>query len=147
MRFVYIKIPYENLPGLRITKGSDDNLATLNEGPVAANAYFTCGDLVLNYNKESGEVLSFDGYLPYFDSLQTTNKLKLPEDSIAARLFVGDICGSPIFNIDKLPLELSDDRSIIHAGTGKYDQILELSADVYVGLTEEHITDIYLHLT
>ncbi len=147
MRFVFIEVSPANIPGMRITKDQNDNLATINDGPTVANTYFTCGDLVLNYNQESGEVVSFDGYLPYFETLQVDHKAMLPAKAIPARLFVGDLSDKPIFSVEKLPLQLLGGGNIIHAGRGKSSQILKLSEDIYIGLNNESITDMYLRLS
>ena len=147
MRFTFIEIPSSITPGLRVTKDKSDNLSTLNASPTVSNAYFTSGDLVLNYNKESGEVVSFDGYLPYFDTLPLDTRTTLPRSAISARLFVGDLSGNAIFSIDALPLHLIESESIIHAGQGKSSQIIKLSEDVYIGLKKESIVDIYLRLS
>ena len=147
MRFIFTKISEQYLPGLRINIHESGNLATLNIGPVASNAYFTCGDLVINYNKESGEIISIDGYLPYFDDIKISKALKLPKDPIPGRLFLGDLDVRPYFPIEKLPLELSGNKKIIHAGKNRSKEFIKLSDDIYIGLLSGSIKDIYIRLT
>jgi hypothetical protein len=147
MRFAFIKISPSLIPGLRVTRDkSSNNLATLNDSPTASNAYFTSGDIVMNYNKESGEVLSFDGYLPYFDTIPVDTRTTVPHRTIPGRLFVGDLSGNAIFSIDTLALHLIEEGNTIHAGWGKSSQVIKLSEDVYIGLKNESIVDIYLRL-
>ena len=146
MRFTFTKAFPETLPNLKIYKDENDNLATLNIGTTIANAYFTCGDLVLNYSKESGEVISVDGYVPYFETLPIGENLTLPGQAVAARLYVADLTGDPIFAIDELPLEVSKNKDILHAGKGSSVQLIAMSENVYIGLTNGEISDIYLYL-
>ncbi len=146
MRFTFIITPIERLPNLRIIKGEDDNLATLNIGATIADAYFTCGDLVFNYNKESGEVVSVDGYLPYFETVSINENLNLPKQATPARLYVADLTKGFIFKIEDLPIEVSKDKRIIHAGENLSSQIIKMSDSVCVGLSDGIISDIYLYL-
>jgi len=146
MHFTFIKQSPNNLPNLKINKDENDNLTTANIGVTESNAYFTSGDFVLNYNRESGEIVSFDGYFPYFEALPTNQALKLPTEAISGKLFVGDLTEEFIFAIDKLPLELSKDKRIMHAGENKSDEIIEMSKSVYIGLRDRMINDIYLYL-
>jgi hypothetical protein len=146
MRFTFIKTLPTALPNLKINKDHNDNLSTTNIGVTEANAYFTCGDIVFNYNTISGEVVSVDGYLPYFDTLPINDSLVLPGRTIDGRLFVGDLTGDPIFAIDDLAIEVSTDKRIIHAGKNTSEEVIEMSKSVYVGLKDAVIRDIYLHL-
>lgn len=146
MHFTFITTSAERLPNLRIIKDETDNLATLNIGVTTSNAYFTCGDLVFNYNKESGEVVSIDGYLPYFEKLPINEDLALPSQSKPARLYVADLTKEPIFAIENLPLEVSGDKRIIHAGENTSTQIIGMSESVYIGLNDGAISDVYLYL-
>jgi hypothetical protein len=95
VRFVYILAKPELLLQLRVDLGADDNLFSMNEGPIAPNAYFTCGDIVISYAQATGEVLSVSGYLPYFDTLPETTAT-MPEYGLNARLFVGDLTDSDL---------------------------------------------------
>ena len=147
MHFTFIESTVENIQDLKISKDQNDNLSTSHTGSSIANAYFTSGDLVFNYNKDDGKIISFDGYLPYFDTLMINNALTLPTKSTTAQLFVADLNGAPIFSIEKLPLELSSNQKILHFGKGKSSQILKLSNGAYIGLTNnDTIGDVYLQL-
>lgn len=147
MRFTYILLPEKELPGLQVALDKDsDNLYSINEKGVAPNAYFSCGDLVVNYDQLSGEVISLDGYLPYFEGLPHNQKLTFPEDAVPARFLVGNLTGSDIFSIDQLPLELSGANDILHAGAGESDSLLAISPRVVFGLQGDALADIYLKL-
>ena len=145
MRFVYISVNPVELPALRVGIGSD-NLFSKNQGPVPGSSHFNCGDLVVNFSPEYGEIVSIDGYLPYFDELPTQD-VKMPTTSVYARLHVGDLTGAPIFRIEELPLCTSLDRKILHAGVGESKEYIKISDHVIFGLNDVNITDIYIYLT
>jgi hypothetical protein len=135
----------ESMPNLRVGLGGDHNLFSMNEGPIEPDAYFTCGDLVISYKESTGIVLSVSGYLPYFDTLPES-KIAMPSDGVVANLFVGDLTGHKIFNIQELPLEVSKDRKILHAGKGSSDDWVKISDALIFGLKDEKIEDIFIKL-
>lgn len=144
MRFVYIIINEDRILSSRVKfDRSSDNLCTINS-PDIEDAYFTCGDIALNYNAETGRIVSVDAYLPYWEQIRT-KKIVWPK-AIPGKLLLGDNTGNKIFNIPDLPLHLSADKTILHAGKGNSKDYIRISPFINIGLSKEQITDIYLML-
>lgn len=142
----FSKKPYSQELPTASYKIEDDDLITLRGGSANANAYFTCGDLVVNFNKESGEILSLDAYLPYLDTV-TREACALPKEAVPAALIVDSTATGTPFNIEGLPVSVSKENGILHIGKANSAEYVAVNDSLVFGISNSEITDIFIQLT